>query len=118
MPTRQARGRERGGIAATACDGGARADSGDHAHASVSAMTQPSVAVRPPDMSVVIVTPEGYRIIRKTVLALGRQTVRGRLELVIAAPSRARLDVAEADLAAFHSWRVVEVGDVRVLTRA
>lgn len=118
MPARPARGHGRGAIATIGFDRGSRAQSGVHDPVIVTAMTDLPVAVRTPDMSVVIVTPEGYGIIRKTVLALGRQTVRGRLELVIAAPSRERLAVAEADLAEFHSWRVVEVGEVRVLTRA
>ncbi|HEX5708076.1 MAG TPA: hypothetical protein VFX96_12315 [Pyrinomonadaceae bacterium] len=40
-------------------------------------------------MSVLIVTPDDYRTIRKTVRHLGAQTARERLEVVIVAPSRA-----------------------------
>ena len=40
-----------------------------------------------PQMSVVIVTPDSYETIRKTVEHLRAQTVKDRLEIVIVAPS-------------------------------
>ena len=44
-----------------------------------------------PEMSVVIVTPDRYETIRKTMDHLRVQTARHRLEIVIVAPSAARL---------------------------
>ena len=71
-----------------------------------------------PEMSVVIVTPDDYRVIRRTIRFLRAQTVKDRLELVIGAPSRANLGLVESDVDGFHSYKVVEVGEVRILTDA
>ncbi len=71
-----------------------------------------------PEMSVVIVTPDDYRVIKRTIRFLRGQTVRDRLELVIGAPSRTKLDLVESDLDGFHSYKIVEVGEVRILTDA
>ena len=71
-----------------------------------------------PEMSVVIVTPNDYAVIRRTIRFLRAQTVKDRLEVVIGAPSRAQLGLIESDLAGFHSHKVVEVGEIRILTEA
>lgn len=71
-----------------------------------------------PEMSVVIVTPDDYQVIRKTIRFLRTQTVRDRLEVVIGAPSRKQLGLIESDLAGFHSYKIVEVGEIRILTDA
>lgn len=71
-----------------------------------------------PDMSVVIVTPDHYHVIRKTIRYLRAQTVKDRLEIIIGAPSRKDLDLADSDLAGFHSYKVVEVGEFRILSHA
>ncbi len=60
-----------------------------------------------PRLSVVIVTPDAFAAIRRTVECLARQSARGALELVVVAPSLAALDADEALLAAFP--RVVRV---------
>jgi hypothetical protein len=65
-----------------------------------------------PEMSVVIVTPDNYETIRKTMKHLRAQSVRERLEIVIVAPSAEKLDLDEAELATFSHHRVVEVGEV------
>jgi len=69
-------------------------------------------------MSVVIVTPDHYQTIRKTIQHLRAQSVRDRLEIVIGAPSRETLGLIESDLQAFHSYKIAEVGEIRVLTEA
>lgn len=71
-----------------------------------------------PEMSVVIVTPDDYQVIRRTIRHLNAQTVKDRLEIVIGAPSRAQLGLIESDLEGFHSYKVVEVGEIRILTDA
>ena len=55
-----------------------------------------------PDMSVVIVTPDNYQVIRKTIRHLRAQTIKDRLEIVISAPSEKELDLIESDLEGFQ----------------
>jgi GT2 family glycosyltransferase len=69
-------------------------------------------ATATPELSVIIVTPDRFETIRRTVAWLGAQTVREALELVIVAPSREALELDEHDLDGFHGFRVVEVGTV------
>jgi len=71
-----------------------------------------------PLMSVVIVTPDRYETIRKTIRHLRAQTARNRLEVIIVAPSRVELGLFESDLAEFHSHKIVEAGEIRVLANA
>ncbi|HEX5708078.1 MAG TPA: glycosyltransferase [Pyrinomonadaceae bacterium] len=62
-----------------------------------------------PEMSVVVVTPDCYETVRKTMRHLRAQKGRERLEVVMVAPSRASLNLDDAELRDFHSHRVVEV---------
>ena len=64
------------------------------------------------EMSVVIITPDHYAAIRKTMECLRAQTVRDRLEIVIVAPSARDLGQDEATLGCFAQVRVVEVGAI------
>jgi glycosyltransferase involved in cell wall biosynthesis len=66
-----------------------------------------------PEMSVVIITPDRYESIRKTIKHLRAQTVRDRLEVIIVAPSADRLDLDESELEEFLQFRVVGVGAIR-----
>lgn len=65
-----------------------------------------------PEMSVLLVTPDDFTTIRKTVRHLRAQTVCDRLELVIITPSRARLRLNVDEVAGFGAVRVVEVCSV------
>lgn len=65
-----------------------------------------------PQMSVVIVTPDNYKTIRKTMRSLRAQTAREQLEIVIVAPSADDLDLDESDLKDLPEFSVVEVGAV------
>jgi hypothetical protein len=66
-------------------------------------------------MSVVLVTPDRYDNVRKTMEYLRAQTVANQLEIVIVAPSAATLNFDAADLTAFgrvrynpkHQWEGV-----------
>jgi len=75
-----------------------------------------------PLLSVVIATPGSFDVIRHTISCLARQTVRGSLELVIVAPSRAQLILNETPLPAalteFARVQVVEVGTIHSIGRA
>ena len=65
-----------------------------------------------PAMSVVLVTPDSFRAIHKTIKHLQAQTVSNRLEIVIVAPSVGRLQLDESELKEFFQFHVVEVGRI------
>jgi hypothetical protein len=67
----------------------------------------------PPAMSVVLVTPDDYETIRKTVHHLREQTIRERLEIVIVAPAVHDLGLAVADFEDFRRFHVIEFGTIR-----
>jgi hypothetical protein len=71
-----------------------------------------------PAMSVVIVTPDRYETIRKTMNHLRAQTVKNRLEVVIVAPSAEKLDLDDSELADFLQFCVVEVGAMKSTAEA
>lgn len=69
----------------------------------------------PPDLSVILVTPDCYETIRKTIRSLREQTVRERLEIVIVAPAERTLGLVEKELEGIHSVRVIEFGEIKTL---
>ncbi len=71
-----------------------------------------------PEMSVVIVTPDNYGTIRKTVKHLRAQTAREKLELVIVAPSLQNLDPNESELKEFLCFAAVELGPIKSSAKA
>ena len=71
-----------------------------------------------PLMSVVVITPDSYETVRKTLRHLRAQSVCDRLEIVLVAPSASRLEADERELSAFQQFRVVEVGDMLSTARA
>ncbi len=72
-----------------------------------------------PALSAVLVTAGDFAALRRTVAALRGQTVVGRIELVIVAPSAAALAGArESELAGFHSVTKVEAGPINNVDHA
>jgi hypothetical protein len=71
-----------------------------------------------PEMSVVLVTPDRYDTIRKTMHHLQAQTVRDQLEIVIVAPSAKGLQLNQSELKEFCQFRVVEVGEINSVGQA
>jgi glycosyltransferase involved in cell wall biosynthesis len=69
-------------------------------------------------MSVVVVTPDRYENIRKTMKHLQAQTVSDQLEIVIVVPSAATLDFDAEERAAFDRLRIVEIGEIKSTGRA
>ncbi len=65
-----------------------------------------------PGISVVLVTPDTYATIRRTVDCLKAQTVKERLELVIVALSERELGLNPEDLEGFHGFQVVRPGEI------
>ena len=74
-----------------------------------------SSSIIAPELSVILITPDSYATIRNTVRALKAQTVHGRLELVIVAPSKEALRGVEEDADMFHSVQVVEFVEIKTL---
>lgn len=71
-----------------------------------------------PTMSVVILTPDRFGTIARTIEHLKAQNVCDRLEIVIAARSASELEIDAAALRAFHSFKVIEIGPVTSTARA
>jgi glycosyltransferase involved in cell wall biosynthesis len=71
-----------------------------------------------PEMSVIVITPDNFATIANTVRRLHKQNVRDRLEIVIAAPAKSSLQLQEAALSDFHSFKVIEVGEITSTARA
>ena len=71
-----------------------------------------------PEMSVIVITPDTFATIARTVRHLHEQSVRDRLEIVIAAPAKSALLLQEEALRGFHSVKVIEVGEITSTARA
>jgi hypothetical protein len=65
-----------------------------------------------PELSVVLVTPDCYATIRRTVAHLRAQTIQERIELLIAVPAVAELDPIVSELEDFFGYQVIETGAV------
>lgn len=66
-----------------------------------------------PALTVVLVTPERYERIRKTMNHLHAQSLRGQIEVIIVCPSLRELDVNEEGWRDFWEVRCLEVGVIR-----
>ena len=71
---------------------------------------QPMTENGSPKMSVIILTPDCYETIRKTVNCLRAQTVCDQLEIIVVTSSASGLFDCDAELAEFNNVRVVEIG--------
>jgi hypothetical protein len=70
-----------------------------------------------PRLTVILITPDRFETIRKTVSHMRAQTIVGAIELIITCPSKTDLEPVENDLEDFHSVQIVEVGPVRSIGR-
>lgn len=66
-----------------------------------------------PRLTVILITPDRFETIRKTVSHMRAQTIAAAIELVIVCPSTSELDPIRSDLEGFHSTRFIELGPVR-----
>ncbi|MBC8136093.1 MAG: hypothetical protein H8F28_09430 [Fibrella sp.] len=73
------------------------------------------IPTKPVALSVILVTPDNYATIRKTVGYLRKQTAADHIELLIVAAHQDALELNEEELAVFGAWRVIEVGEIRTL---
>jgi hypothetical protein len=66
-----------------------------------------------PAISVILLTPDRYETVRRTIRHLRAQTIRRRLELLLVAPSARNLGLDEAAVQEFQQFRVIEVGEIK-----
>ena len=71
-----------------------------------------------PELSVILLTPDRYETVRKTMKYLRAQTVRQLLEIVVVAPSASELELDEEETKGFNGFRVVEVGKMSFSVKA
>ena len=65
-----------------------------------------------PQLSVILVTPDSYTTIRKTVTCLRKQTARDKLELIIVCTSSENLNINETELEDLLTFKIIEVGEI------
>lgn len=71
-----------------------------------------------PEMSVVVITPDHFSTISKTIRHLAAQKVSGHLEVVLVVPSAKELLLDESAMNNFLQHKIVEVGPVSSTARA
>ncbi len=65
-----------------------------------------------PQISVILATADNAKSILRTIGYLCQQTVLHKMELVIVAPSKARLDLPSASVKGFNNLIIVECGEI------
>jgi hypothetical protein len=82
-------------------------------------MTQALAPAAAPELTVVLVTPGDWSILRGTLRHLRQQTVRDRIELILVGPDvRSFDDLDPATMNGFAGWRTLAVGPIREAERA
>lgn len=74
----------------------------------------PAQSAEPPLLSVVLLTPDDFETVRRTMRYLCAQTIADRIELVLCTPSRSALALDSDAVAPLHSVRVLKVGPLTV----
>ena len=70
-----------------------------------------------PALSAIVVIPDKYDTVRRTVQHLQAQTAARQIEIVLVIPSGQQAAVDESEFACFHSWQVVEIGTLESKAR-
>lgn len=65
-----------------------------------------------PQLSVFMITDSTYDVCARTVSYLAEQSIADRIELIIVGPSEAEMAPDYAVLSVFHSYNILEIGDV------
>src|SRR5262245_35469354 len=71
-----------------------------------------------PDLSVILLTPDNFESIRRTISCLLLQTAKDRMEIVIVAPSAKALNPDASLLQQFEKHNVVEIGRIESIGSA
>ncbi len=70
-----------------------------------------------PALSAIMLINGPYDSVRRTMSHLQAQTVVEQIEIILVTPSCQQLRLEESELACFHSWRVVEIGEITSVAR-
>jgi hypothetical protein len=71
-----------------------------------------------PAMSVVVLTPDRYETVSKTIRHLKNQNLCRTFEIIIVAPSASGLELEDSSMQVFCNYRIVEVGPINSTARA
>jgi glycosyl transferase family 2 len=71
-----------------------------------------------PAMSVIVITPDSYSTVRKTIRRLRAQSVSHQLEIVLVVPSAQGANIDYSDLGSFHGVRILEIANMHSTARA
>jgi len=70
-----------------------------------------------PALAAIVVIPDTYNAVRKTMSYLQAQTAAKQMEIVFVVSSLEQCRPDETDLGCFHSWQVVETGPINSIAR-
>ncbi|HJU03631.1 MAG TPA: glycosyltransferase [Nitrospiraceae bacterium] len=73
---------------------------------------------RDPELSVILVTPDSYETIRRTVKHLRSQNACDRMELVIVTPVPEALELVETDVSRFLTYQIVGIDRIHSIASA
>lgn len=86
-----------------------KAMSDDESRAEGKAATRREEHCGAPALAAIVVIPDTYDTVRRTMGALRAQTAAGQMEVVLVAPSDQQIRIDESELECFWGWRLVEV---------
>jgi hypothetical protein len=64
-----------------------------------------------PAMSVIVITPDSYGTVLKTIRRLRAQSAKDQLEIVLVVPSAQGANIDYSDLGSFHGVQIVEIAN-------
>ena len=70
-----------------------------------------------PALAAIVVIPDTYDSVRRTLRHLQAQTVVKQIEVIFVVPSQEQCGLDETELACFHSWQVIEIGTIESIAR-
>lgn len=70
-----------------------------------------------PALAAIVVIPDTYETVRRTLRYLQAQTAARQIEVIFVLPSREQCGLDETELNCFHSWQVVEIGEITSIAR-
>jgi len=65
-----------------------------------------------PALAALVVIPDTYATVSRTMECLRMQSVAAQIEVIFVVPSLEQVSIVESGLSCFHSWQVIEVGEI------
>ena len=65
-----------------------------------------------PALAALVVIPDTYATVSRTMGCLKMQSEAAQIEVIFVVPSLEQVGIAESGLSCFHSWQVVEMGEI------